>query len=303
MRTRWFAHPVALSLQRVVCMSAPFKIAAAQIDIKLGDASVNVKRMEEILRETSWQQAQLTIFPEAALCGYCFESLEEALQFSEPIDGPSIQRLSNVCAEIDSHCIFGMLETDGQELFNTCVLLGPTGMVGRYRKVHLPKLGVDQFTTAGDQFKPFQVGDLSVGLNICYDSAFPEAARILSLQGADLIALPTNWPPGAFCNAEHVINARAMENGIYYAAVNRVGEERGFRFIGKSRICDPDGGNIAVADHDQEAILYATVDPELARNKRKVRVPGKHEIDRFADRRPDVYAAYVDSAAAGFNST
>mgnify|MGYP002622726852 CR=1 FL=1 len=282
-------------------MSAPMKIAAAQIDIKLGDASVNVKRMEDILRETSWQQAEITIFPEAALCGYCFESLDEAMQYAEPIDGPSIQRLHEICQELNRHCIFGMLETDEQRLFNTCVLLGPQGLVGQYRKVHLPTLGVDQFTTPGDEFELFSVNDVRVGLNICYDSAFPEAARILALAGADLIALPTNWPPGAFCNADHVINARAMENGIYYAAVNRVGEERGFHFIGKSRICDPDGGNLAVADHDQEAILYATIDPSTARTKRKVRVPGKHEIDRFADRRPEVYAAYAEVSATASN--
>ncbi|MDA7978626.1 MAG: carbon-nitrogen hydrolase family protein [Pirellulales bacterium] len=278
-------------------MTAPFKIAAAQIDIQIGDAPVNINRMEEVLRETSWQQADITIFPEAALCGYCFESLEEALQYAEPINGPSLQRLSDICAELKSHCIFGMLETEGSALFNTCVLLGPEGLIGRYRKVHLPTLGVDRFVTAGDELSVFQVGDLRVGLNVCYDSAFPEAARILALSGADLIVLPTNWPPGAFCNAEYVINARALENSVYYAAVNRVGEERGFNFIGKSRICDPEGNTLATADHDQEAILYATIDPELARNKRKVRVPAKHEIDRFNDRRPDVYAAYSDGSA------
>lgn len=278
-------------------MTTPWKIAAAQIDIKLGTADVNVKRMEEILRETSWQQAAITIFPESALCGYCFESLADAQEFAEPIDGPSVQRLAEICGELNTHCIFGMLETEGSRLFNTCVLLGPAGLVGRYRKTHLPNLGVDRFTTAGNEYTPFEIGDLRVGLNICYDSAFPEAARILALQGVDLIALPTNWPPGAFCNAEYVINARAMENSIYYAAVNRVGEERGFHFIGKSRICDPDGGNLAAADHDREEILYATIDPELARNKRKVRVPGKHEIDRFADRRPDLYAPLAKGPA------
>lgn len=274
------------------------RIAAAQIDIKLGDASVNVRRMEEILRETAWQQAQLTIFPEAALCGYCFESLEEAQKYAEPIDGPSVARLMELCGELERFCVFGMLETEGPRLFNTCVLLGPGGTVGQYRKTHLPNLGVDRFTTPGDVLETFAAGDLRVGLNVCYDSAFPEAARVLALQGADLIALPTNWPPGAFCNANYVINARAMENSIYYAAVNRVGDERGFHFIGRSRICDPDGNNLAAADHDQEAILYATIDPELARNKRKVRVPGKHEIDRFADRRPDLYRPLAESVVS-----
>ena len=128
-------------------------------------------------------------------------------------------------------------------------------------------------------------------MNICYDSAFPEAARSLTLLGADLIALPTNWPPGAECVAGFVINARAMENAVYFAAANRVGEERGFRFIGRSRICAPNGQTLATSDDDNETILYADIDPELARNKLAVREPGRHAIDRMADRRPEMYGA------------
>ena len=80
-----------------------------------------------------------------------------------------------------------------------------------------------------------------------------------------------------------------MENGVYYLAVNRVGTERGFTFIGKSRICDPRGHVLAEAMHADEAILYAEIDPAKARNKHVIRVPGKHEIDRLADRRPEMY--------------
>ncbi len=101
------------------------------------------------------------------------------------------------------------------------------------------------FTTPGN--RPFAVqdaGDLRVGMNICYDASFPEAARSLALLGADLIVLPTNWPPGSECTAACCINARALENGVFYLAVNRVGTERGFRFIGQSRICDPTGDTL-----------------------------------------------------------
>ena len=106
-----------------------------------------------------------------------------------------------------------------------------------------------------------------------------------------MVVLPTNWPPGAECFAAHVINTRAMENGIYYIATDRIGEERGFSFIGGSRICDPNGRTIDTADHTDPAILYADIDPERARNKRYVRVPEKHEIDRFDDRQPRWYGS------------
>jgi len=91
-----------------------------------------------------------------------------------------------------------------------------------------------------------------------------------------------------------VINTRAMENGIYYIATDRIGKERGFSFIGGSRICDPNGRTLDTADHTDPAILYADIDPERSRNKRYVRVPDKHEIDRFDDRQPRWYGAIGD---------
>ena len=86
-----------------------------------------------------------------------------------------------------------------------------------------------------------------------------------------------------------------MENNVYYLAVNRVGEERGFEFIGRSKICDPNGEVLAEARHREEQVLYADIDAAQARRKRVIRVPGKHEIDRFADRRPEFYGAVATS--------
>src|SRR5690606_33851347 len=112
------------------------------------------------------------------------------------IGGESTERLTELCRKYECHVVLGMLETDGDRLFNACVLVGPAGVVGNYRKIHLPYLGVDRFTTHGDQpFAVHEAGDLRLGMNICYDGAFPESARVMALQGADLIVLPTNWPP------------------------------------------------------------------------------------------------------------
>src|SRR5207248_4811622 len=133
------------------------------------------------------------------------------------------------------------------------------------------------------------LGGLKVGMTICYDSSFPEAARVLMLRGADLVILPTNWPTGAVSTVCHLVQARALENHLYYAAVNRVGEERGFRFIGQSRLAAPDGSLLARGGEGAE-VLTAEIDPGVARAKRLVKVPGKYELDRLADRRPEMYA-------------
>lgn len=272
------------------------KIAGVQMDVSLGDVKGNLERIVAKLRETAAAGAKLTVFPECAVTGYCFESLDEAREFAQPIPGPATETISRACAELGVFAAFGMLERDGDRIFNVAVLTGPEGVAGVYRKVHLPFLGVDMFTTHGDRpFAVHQAGDVKVGLNICYDSAFPESSRCLAVQGAELIALPTNWPPGAECVSEHCINARAMENAVYYIAVNRVGTERGFRFIGGSSICDPSGRTLARTRGTDEEIIYAEIDPQLARRKHVIRVPGKHEIDRMADRRPEMYGTLTEA--------
>ena len=260
----------------------------------LADVATNLRIIDERIRQTRDEGALLTVFPECAVTGYCFDSLDEARPYAQTVPGPATDAISRTCAQAGGHAIFGMLEQDGDRIFNAAVLVGPDGVVGSYRKVHLPYLGIDRFTTHGDRpFEVFQIGELSIGMNICYDSAFPEVSRVLAIQGADLIVLPTNWPPGAQCLAANGISVRAMENNVFYLAVNRVGTERGFRFIGQSQICDPSGRHLASASDADEQILYAEIDPAVARDKRCVRVAGKHEIDRMADRRPEFYGDLI----------
>lgn len=272
-------------------MSA-WKIAGVQMDCRLGEKAVNLDLMRHKLREAAGRGARLIIFPECALTGYSFDSKEGAWPHSETLPGPSADRLAADCRELGVWAVFGLLERDGDRLFNACALVGPGGLVGGYRKVHLPYLGIDRFATPGDRpFAVHDLGGLRLGMNICYDGSFPESSRVLALLGADLIVLPTNWPTGARA-ACHLPEARALENHVYYFAVNRVGEERGFRFIGRSRVIDYNGEIIASAG-DAEEIVCAEIEPEKAREKRVVVVPGKYEINRVGDRRPEMYGPLV----------
>lgn len=272
------------------------KVAGVQMDIEFANPSANLEKMIARLRETVAEGAQLTVFPECTFSGYCFESLEEARPFSEGLEGPLLTKVTETCQELDTMTVVGFLERDGDRVFNALALVGPEGVMGSYRKAHLPYLGVDRFTTPGDRaFAVTDTGSLKVGLNICYDSSFPEASRALALAGADLIALPTNWPPTSGRTADFVPNARALENHVYFMAINRIGTERGFEFIGKSKICDPSGADLAFANHANEAILYAEIDPAWPRNKHLCNIPGEHEIHRMNDRRPDLYGPLVSA--------
>ena len=271
------------------------RIAAVQMDFTLADVPGNLNRMIAKIRETRAAGADLAIFPECALTGYCFDNIDEARPYAESIPGPSVNKMIAVCAELGGYVVFGMLERDGQRVFNALALVGPDGLIGTYRKIHLPYLGVDKYTDFGDRpFAIHEVNGVRIGMNICYDGGFPEPARCLTLMGADLIVLPTNWPTSAEPAADYAINTRAMENTVYYAAVDRIGIERGVAFIGKSKICDPLGKTIAVADHRDEAILYADIDVARSRKKHLIRQAGVNEVDRIADRHPEAYGILVE---------
>ena len=271
------------------------RIAAVQMDFTIADVTGNLNRMIDKVRETRQAGAKLTVFPECALAGYCYDSLDEARPYAETIPGPSVNKMAAVCKELGGFVVFGMLERDGDRLFNALALVGPDGLVGSYRKIHMPYLGIDRFANYGDRpFAVHEIDGVKIGLSICYDGGFPEPARCMALLGADLIVLPTNWPTNAEPAADYAINTRALENTIYFASCDRIGIERGVSFIGKSRICDPLGKTITMADHANEAILYADIDVARARNKHLIRQAGINEVNRFADRRPEMYGKIVE---------
>ena len=266
-------------------------VAGVQTDVSLGDKSANLRRMFEWLDSSMVGEADLVVFPECMLTGYCFRSLTEGSAVAETIPGPATDAMAEHCRQRNRFVAFGMLEVSPTgELYNACPVVGPDGVVGVYRKLHLPFLGIDRFVKLGvEPFRVYDLGGMRVGVHICYDGSFPESSRIMALQGADLLILPTNWPPGANTFARYLPNARALENNVFYMSVNRVGTERGFRFIGNSRLCNVDGEPISECGGTDEGVVVGRIDLEAARMKRLVRVPGEHVIDRMADRRPELY--------------
>ena len=274
-------------------------IACMQMDCSLGQPRVNLSKILQWTRAAAERDVKLIAFPECALTGYAFESLEEGIQFAENLDGPSSQAIAEACRETGVYVAAGFIESDSGEFYNSVMLVGPEGVVGSYRKVHLPFIGIDRFLSPGD--RPLQVFELpfgKVGLNICYDISFPEAARVLKLMGAELIVLATNWPPGAWRSPEFVVNTRALENHLFYAAVNRVGEERGWQFIGRSKVADCNGDTVAEASAEAEELLVVGLELPEANNNHIVNVAGAYELDRLKDRRPELYEIISHRRAA-----
>lgn len=272
------------------------KIAVVQMDVQLMDKERNIQAILDRLDSAAQNGAEVIVFPECAVTGYCFDSLEEAMPYAEGIPGAATERIGRAAKERNCTAVVGMLERERDRVYNAAAVIAPEGVLGSYRKVHLPFLGVDRFVTHGDSpFPLFAIPGGQLGINICYDCSFPEAGRVPKLKGAEVLAIPTNWPVDSD-SWEHIPKVRAIENHMIVAVADRVGEERGFRFAGHSQIIDFTGKVFAEAGESEQVVLYAEVDLAAADRNRIFRIPGKHEIDRIADRRPEVYSVIIDPA-------
>lgn len=270
--------------------------AVAQMDVALGDLSANLGRVERLIENAASEGAELVVLPECCLSGYCFESAEEARPHALPAESEELARLRGLCEHLRISAVLGFLEREGETLYNSAAVLltiEGTTTLQVYRKTHLPVLGVDRYAMRGDVLRPFAAEGYGLGTLVCYDLRFPEAARLLMLQGVELLALPTNWPEGAETSPDFITRARAWENRIWLLAANRIGVERGNRFLGRSQIVSPAGRVVAEAGPEEEVLLLHNLDLREARGKRIVIRPGAWEMDPVGDRRPDLYSAML----------
>jgi predicted amidohydrolase len=269
------------------------RVAVAQTEPKLAEKERNLEVCLGRLEEAAAAGAQLLVLPECAIPGYMFDSGDEALPYAEEIPGPTTEALAEACRRLDVYAVCGLLERDGDVIHNAAVLVGPEGLIGSYRKTHLPFLGVDRFVVPGEELPVFETPLGRIGLEICYDLRFPEVTRTLALKGADIVAHPTNFPMAAKVQTEVITLARAAENRVYLLTANRVGKERWGEFCGWSQIVDPYGRRLAEAGETEEALLVADVELEKARDKDYV-IPGEYELYLFGHRRPELYSALVE---------
>lgn len=271
--------------------SAPtVTVAAAQTDPKLGEKKSNLAAIESWVRKAATEQARLVVFPECALNGYRFDSRAEALADAEPVPGPATDRLTAVAAETGCYVALGLVEREGDRLYNCAALIGPDGLVGKYHKTHIPFQAVDRFVEPGAFASPvFDTPFGRVGMLICFDLRFPEPARVLALGGAQIIANLTTLPGPGWPQPEFMFQTRAAENRMWLVCADRVGVERGCQYIGRSAIINPEGEKIAAADDSSETLLVAGITPATADEKDLIIDPGVYEMHLLGARRPELY--------------
>jgi predicted amidohydrolase len=286
-RRRWRVRCVELT---PIANMKETKIAVAQMGSVLGDVRANLARVGHWIKLAAEDGISLTVFPECILSGYIFRDRKELSASAVRADGPELAEIEGWCKSYNTTVIVGYCELASDGLFNSAAVIGPQGTIGTHRKRHLPFIGADRFMDEPPGTKPaiFNTSIGRVGVGICYEIRFPEVFRTLALAGAEIIALPTNWPEQSEILATHFTRVRAAENFVYVLAANRYDTERDVRFLGASQIVDPTGHVRAHAER-KEGLFSAAFDPQLARNKRIVFREGEFEVSPWRDRRPQTY--------------
>ncbi|MCF7810217.1 hypothetical protein K9N50_04430 [bacterium] len=264
-------------------MKENIKAACGQFNPVFGDTKSNINK---ICCMTEEARSDLIVFPELASSGYEFKDRNElkslALDFNS---GAEIKRLKQTAKETNTYIVVGLAEKDRDKLYNSAILLMPDGKTHTYRKNHLFDREKALFDR-GD--KPFSVVETPIGrigLMICFDWIFPEAARLLSLGGAQIICHPSNLVL-SFC--QRAMFARSVENGVFTITCNRIGTEsrtdRALTFTGGSQILGNRGETLAQAGTDTEEIISAEIKPVLA--DEKMITMNNHILN---DRRTELY--------------
>jgi len=257
-----------------------------QFNPTFGKKSENIDKVRQALRGSS---ADLLVLPEFFATGYQFVSKEEVAELSESVpDGETTEFLATLSREKGMYIVAGLPERDGSKFYNSAVLTGPEGFIGRYRKTHL-FYEENLFFAPGDAgFRVWDTPIGKIGVIICFDWFFPESARTLALKGAEVIAHPSNLVL-PYCPQSMPV--RCLENRVYAVTANRIGTEQRkegepLTFIGQSQITSPKGEILVRAGADEEILITADIDLSLARDKRL-----NQFNDLFKDRRPEYYSS------------
>ncbi|PWE45370.1 nitrilase family protein [Pseudomonas prosekii] len=280
---------------------SPVRVAVVQFDPQVGleNREANLRNTLDLALQAANDGANLIVLPELSTTGYFFNNRQDAFAHSEAVPaGPTVQSWVNFARQHNVYLVAGLTERDGAQLFNTGVLVGPDGFIGKYRKAHLWNLEKLWFTPGNTGFPVFDTPIGRIGLLICWDIWFPEVPRILSQQGADIICSLNNWvwtPPPLFdeagkCMASYLTMTAAHVNNVFIAAASRIGEERGARYLGCSLIAGTNGWPIGqVASADKQEILFADIDLTSSRS-----APIWNSLnDLHRDRRADMYDAML----------
>lgn len=238
-------------------MGRRFHLAVGQSPAELSSAEERLDWLTSILPLVAKNRADLLLLPELFASGYNIG--DQIASRSEPADGPTAQAIAALASAYMVAIHYGFPEVDGTVLFNSAQCFGPDGArLGGHRKLAIPPGFERDHFTPGQGCKLFTYRDVRIATLICYDAEFPEMARHVASQGAELILVPTALGAQWEWVAQRMMPTRAYENGVFLAYANSAGTERGMDFLGQSFIAAPDGEELARA-RAQSEIIFGTL--------------------------------------------
>lgn len=266
------------------------KISFAQFSPVHGDTAATTRLVAQKVREAAEDGARLIAFPECFLTGGSFDDRQSLLAAAINIERGDLEPILAAARETGILVVVGFYQAKGDQALNTAALIGPEGIIGLHHKMHLPFMIGDRFAEVPEVDGPsvFDTPIGKIGIAICYEVRFPEVARTLALEGADLIVLPAAWPEAARILPDLFTTVRAAENFVFILAANRNDVDQGMAFMGSSHVIGPDGGELINAGM-KDGIFSVDIDIEHARVKSIIREPGVYEVHPFRDRRPQDY--------------
>ena len=245
------------------------------------------QNLDEVMGCLESIDCDVLVLPELAMSGYQFSSKEEVANLAESVpDGVTTRRLAELAKQRHCYIVAGLPEHHAGKFYNSAVLVGPSGFMGLYRKVHLFYEETLFFSPGDLGFQVWDIGQCQIGVLICFDWYYPESARTLALKGADVLCHPSNL---VLPHCPDAMITRCLENRVFSITANRIGEEaRGgkspLRFIGKSEIISSTGAILHRAAEGQSELTFVDIDPMQARDKRL-----NPYNDLIRDRRPQYY--------------
>jgi predicted amidohydrolase len=263
------------------------RIAVGQMEPLVTDVEENLSRVKAILKEAEGSQIDVLVLPELCNSGYVFDSLEEAESTAEKIPSGIFSKEFRSWSRKNRLVVAGICEQTPEGLYNSAVVFAQGTHRVTYRKIHLFLNERDWFLAGNEEPPVVEFNGAKFGVMICFDWAFPEMARVLTLKGAQVILHPANLVL-PYC--QHAMVTRSIENSVYTATANRIGTERGIEFSGNSQITNTIGTRLATLSRDEIGIAFVDIDPQEADNKMITK--RNHVIH---DRRPEVYTRLTKS--------
>ena len=267
-----------------------FRLACVQFRSELGAVEHNLAHMAKWCARAAAENVAVVVFPECCLTGYCRP--RQMAELAQPFSGSLQERIAALAQKNKITLVFGMPEKDGEARYNALIAIGAQGeTLAHYRKMHL-WAAESKWAQPGSAYAAFKTDAAHFGLWLCYDTRFPEVARVHALQGVEVALVASAWRSSHVEEWRLCARARAIEYGIFVAGSDALLQAEHFQCAGGSIIAGPDGGVLALAEKEQEGMIVAEVDISVLKTRRA-------DLPLLQQRRPELYGSLQEKVEAG----